>query len=123
MPYIDKAAAARVKGERESRGLSPEALAREIRSLASQRGWKLGTVDAYTIRRIEGTAQRDPLVPSIRVRCVLGLYFGIPHQQIWDESRWVHIGSARRTEPAYGKRAARGNQTVPRAGNQRVSAR
>lgn len=77
MSFIDTAAAASVREMREALGLSPEALAAEISDLARSRGWKLGTVHAYTIRRIEGIPERQVWgrVPRIRVQVVLAYYF------------------------------------------------
>lgn len=96
MPYIDPSASARVRAEREARGLSPEALAREIRDLAMREGWKIGAVHGFTIRRIEGNSKRFGLIPGIRVKCVIGLYFGIPHQEIWRDENKVFVQSEQR---------------------------
>lgn len=109
MPFVDTEAAARVRELREALGLSPEALADEIRDMASAHGWKLGAVDAYTIRRIEGIPERGRLgrVPRIRVQVVLACYFasvagqlaeaGIDHPRnhadIWKPGRRTKVAA------------------------------
>lgn len=100
MPFIDTAAAARIREEREARGLSPERLAQEIAELTRREGWKLGAVDAFTIRRIEGRPDRPGRVPGIRVQCVLGLYFGIPHTEIWKPANRISVASDRQAVTA-----------------------
>lgn len=92
MPFIDTQAAATVRELREARGLSPEAMAHEIRLLAMREGWKLGTVDAFTIRRIEGNEKRHGRIPSLRVRVVIGLYLDVPAHEIWKSANrlWVN---------------------------------
>jgi transcriptional regulator with XRE-family HTH domain len=93
MPFIDPEAATLVRALREARGLSPEALAREITVMAAGEGWTRGSVDAYTIRRIEGTASRNRpgRVPSARVAFVVAHYFGMRPHDIWKPSRRVQV--------------------------------
>lgn len=47
--------------------------------------WTRGTVDAYTIRRIEGKPEigRPGFVPRLRVQFVIAKYFGVSHLEIW----------------------------------------
>lgn len=100
MPYIDTVASSRIRAERRARGLSPEALAEEIAEMARREGWKTGTIDAYTIRRIEGTSKRHGRIPQLRVQCVLGLYFGMPHQEIWRDEHRVWLDEDRKLAAA-----------------------
>lgn len=77
MPLIDHRAAETLTDLRESQGHSPESLAADIKERAKTAKWgHRGTVDAWTIRDIEGTGR----VPSSRVRFVLCSYFG---DSIW----------------------------------------
>lgn len=91
MPFIDTEASALITKLREERGLSPEDLAAEIRSMARKLGpaWTRGTVDPYTIRRIEGnpTRGRLGLVPGTRVQFVIAHYFGLVPHDIWKPGR------------------------------------
>ena len=93
MPFIDLEAAATVRELRERRGLSPEALAERISAKAAAEGWDVGTIHAYTIRRIEGNPAKGigGRVPGIRVQCVIGLYFGVDHREIWKDSRRMYV--------------------------------
>lgn len=93
MPFIDLEAAARVRDLRESRGLSPEALAERISAKAAAEGWDIGTIHAYTIRRIEGNPAKQVggRVPGIRVQCVIGLFFGVDHREIWKANRRMYV--------------------------------
>lgn len=80
MALIDHYAAQRVRDMREERGLSPEALSREISSMAASAGWGTrGSVDAHTIRRIE----RRGHVPGPRIAFVLASYFGLKPHELW----------------------------------------
>lgn len=86
MPLIDFLGSKRLRELREDQGLSPEALAQEIRSRAMAEGWKRGTVDAYTIRRAE-----RGFVPSLRSRHVLASYFQVRPGEIWNQDGWVRV--------------------------------
>ncbi len=97
MPFIDPQASNLLRELREHRGLSPEDLAAEIKAMAMSLGpaWTRGTVDAYTIRRIEGTpdSQRPGLVPGPRVRFVIAHYFDKRPDQIWKSGRRVRVAA------------------------------
>ena len=86
MPYTDRVAAQILKQLREDSGLSPEALALEIRQAARTAPWgNRGAVDAHTIRRIEA----DGHIPGPRVRFVLAHYFDVQPNEIWGDGRLV----------------------------------
>ena len=88
MPFVDPEAGALVREMREARGLSPEALAVEISAMAAREGWTRGTVDAYTIRRIEGKPpERLGRVPSTRVAFVVAQFFDMQPHEIWKPTR------------------------------------
>lgn len=96
MPFIDPEASALIRELREQRGLSPEALADEIDAMIAREGdaWKRGSVDAYTIRRIEGIpgrADRPGFVPGTRVQFVLAYYFDLLPHEIWKPARRVKV--------------------------------
>lgn len=93
MPYIDPSASARVKELREPLGYSPERLAAVVRARATREGWDLGGIDAYTIRRIEGTDRRWGLIPGLRVRVLLETYF---ETRIWKQENRIWVPSDRR---------------------------
>lgn len=80
MSLIDHHAGSTLRGLREQRGLSPEALAAAIRDQAASAPWgDRGCVDAHTIRRIE----KHGHVPSTRVRFVLAAFFALNPHDIW----------------------------------------
>lgn len=80
MALIDHYASQRLRDMRESRGLSPEALAQEIAAKAKSAGWGCrGTVDAHTIRRIE----RRGHVPGPRIAFVVAAYFDLVPHELW----------------------------------------
>lgn len=100
MPFIDYSAADRVRELREDRGLSVEGLANAIKRYAAAQGWAKvhGTVDAFTLRRIE----EDGHCPSERVRLVIALFFEIRPREIWrpESRRAIDHDSRRRKAPA-----------------------
>jgi hypothetical protein len=80
MAFIDHFAAQRLRQMREEAGLSPEAMADQIRRAAKTAPWgDRGAVDAHTIRRIE----RRGHVPGPRVQFVLSNFFGTQMRDIW----------------------------------------
>lgn len=80
MALIDHYAAQRLRDMREERGLSPEALSREIALMAEKADWgSRGAVDAHTIRRIE----RRGHVPGPRIAFVVANYFGLRPNELW----------------------------------------
>lgn len=80
MALIDHYAAHRLRDMREERGLSPEALAREIVAQAKRESWgSRGVVDPHTIRRVE----RHGHVPGPRIMFVLAAYFGMRPHEMW----------------------------------------
>lgn len=80
MALIDIHAAGRITEMRESRGMSPEALALDIADHAASEGWgQRGAVNAHTIRRIE----RQGHVPGPRVAFVMASYFGMTPHELW----------------------------------------
>lgn len=81
MALIDIHAAERITLMRESRGMSPEALACDIAEHAMSEGWgQRGAVNAHTIRRIERTGH----VPGPRVAFVMASYFGMVPHELWE---------------------------------------
>lgn len=86
MPFIDYRAADRLRELREDAGLSQEGLATAIKRKALAEGWLRegghGTVNAFTIRRIE----KDGHCPSERKRLVIALYFDTRPSTIWAPS-------------------------------------
>jgi transcriptional regulator with XRE-family HTH domain len=81
MAFIDHVAAQNLRSLREERGLSPEALATEIRLAAKTAPWGMrGCVDAHTLRRIE----RRGHVPGPRIQFVLSHFFGVDRREIWN---------------------------------------
>lgn len=91
MPFIDTYAADRIREMRDQRGLSPEALAREISKASRAHGWERGSVDAHTIRKIEGTGH----VPTTRVRFVVSSYFGLLPHELWEPWRKREVETLR----------------------------
>jgi hypothetical protein len=81
MPFVDYTAADRIRELREDRGLSNEALANAIKRYALEQDWAKvhGTVDPFTLRRIE----HDGHCPSERVRVVIALFFEVRPRDIW----------------------------------------
>ncbi len=82
---------------RERKGMSPERLAVAIAAFAADQGpeWDYGTVDAYTIRRIEGNPRRGRLgaVPGIRVQHVLASFFEIDRELIWRPGAQIEVAA------------------------------
>lgn len=90
MPFIDKPAGRKLIKLREAEAISPEGMAHEIHRRAIAESWPRGTIDAYTIRRAE-----RGLVPSLRCRFVIAMYFGVDRDEIWEQDSWVRVESDR----------------------------
>lgn len=60
---------------------------------AKGEAWTRGTVDAFTIRRIEGNPalNRPGRVPTARVAFVVAHYFGMQPHEIWKPTRRVKV--------------------------------
>ncbi len=101
MAFTDHHAAEKLRELREAAGYnSAEALALAIRLAAPEAEWgKRGTVDAWTIRKIE-----QGHVPGPRIRFVLAGYFGCSQSTIWEPRNWKpverSIAACRRTVSA-----------------------
>jgi hypothetical protein len=90
MAFTDYTAADKLRELREAAGYnSAEALATAIRLAApkAKATWgKRGTVDAWTIRKIE-----EGHVPGPRIRFVLAGYFGCEQNEIWQSRNWKPV--------------------------------
>lgn len=87
MPLIDFHAAQRIAEMRKDRGMSPEALADDIRAHSLREDWGTrGAADAHTIRRIE----RYGHVPGERVAFVMASYFGLRPSELWMPANQRH---------------------------------
>lgn len=97
LAFIDHIAASTIRDLRESAGLnSQEQLASAIRIASEKASWReKGTVDAWTIRKIE-----QGHVPGPRIRFVLASYFGREAKDIWQARNWQAV----ETSVATGKR-------------------
>jgi lambda repressor-like predicted transcriptional regulator len=98
MPWTDPTAADILRELRAREGWSPEALANAIAERARKENWRKGTVDAYTIRRIEGIpgrADRPPLVPYLRVQVVIATFFGLDRREIWQPGKQTKLERTR----------------------------
>jgi hypothetical protein len=85
MAFIDHRAADEIRRLREDAGYnSAEQLAAAIRLAAPKAPWgKRGTVDAWTIRKVE-----EGHVPGPRIRTVLAGYFGLAQRDVWQPRNW-----------------------------------
>jgi hypothetical protein len=85
MAFTDHHAADAIRGLREVAGYnSAEQLATAIRIAAPKAPWgKRGTVDAWTIRKVE-----EGHVPGPRIRFVLAGYFEREQADIWQPRNW-----------------------------------
>jgi hypothetical protein len=88
MAFTDYNAAERLRELREAAGYnSAEALGLAIRLAAPKTEWgKRGTVDAWTIRKIE-----KGHVPGPRIRFVLAGYFECDQREIWEPRNWQPV--------------------------------
>jgi hypothetical protein len=101
MAFTDHHAANEIRSLREAAGYnSAEQLATAIRIAAPKAPWgKRGTVDAWTIRKVE-----EGHVPGPRIRFVLASYFGRDQTDIWQPRNWqvveTSIATARKQAAA-----------------------
>lgn len=85
MAFADYTAAETIRDLREAAGYnSPETLAAAIRSASGKAKWgKRGTVDPWTIRKIE-----QGHVPGPRIRFILASFFEVEQREIWQSRNW-----------------------------------
>jgi hypothetical protein len=88
MAFTDYTAADKLRELREGAGYnSAEALALGIRAASFTADWKhRGTVDAWTIRKVEAGH-----VPGPRIRFVLARYFDLDQADIWQPRNWKAV--------------------------------
>jgi len=88
LAFTDHHAAEKLRELREAAGYnSAEALASAIGLAAHKADWgKRGTVDAWTIRKIE-----QGHVPGPRIRFVLASYFECEQNAIWEPRNWKPV--------------------------------
>lgn len=92
MAFADHTAASKIRVLREQAGYnSAETLATAIRVAAAKGAeWgRRGTVDAWTIRKIE-----EGHVPGPRIRFVLASFFDVEAEEIWQQRNWKPIGTS-----------------------------